>query len=267
MITADCHTHSAFSSDSEELTENQVLAAAAKGLKTLCLTEHFDPDYPDGEFALDTAAYKAEYDRLREKYSDRIRLLFGVELGLLDYLGGRLKEYVAAYPFDFVIGSSHLIEENGVLYDPYYPEYFEAHSDHNGVVRYFEGIIANIRAFDGFDVYGHLDYIVRYTKAKAYSPAEHREVIDEILKLLLKMGKGIELNTAGIKYGLGWAHPHPDILRRWRELGGEIITVGSDAHCAEHIAYAFGQAREILAAAGFKSYAVFTNRRAEFLPL
>lgn len=267
MILADCHTHSAFSSDSEESLENQVLAAVNKGLKTLCITEHFDPDYPDGEFRLDTPAYKAEFERLRGAYSDKIELLFGVELGLLDYLGDTLTEYTAAYPFDFVIGSSHLIEENGRLYDPYFPEYFENHTDHNGVVRYFESILANIRAFGGFDVYGHLDYIVRYTKAKAYSPAEHAEIIDEILKLLLKMGKGIELNTAGLKYGLGWAHPHPEILRRWRELGGELITVGSDAHRAEHIAYDFDTAREILIAAGFNSYAVFRNRKAELLPL
>lgn len=267
MILADCHTHSSFSSDSEEPLENQAISAVQKGLKILCVTEHYDPDYPDGEFRLDTQAYKAEFERLRGEYSEKIELLFGVELGLLDYLGGMLTEYTAAYPFDFVIGSSHLIEENGRLFDPYYPEYFENHTDHNGVVRYFEGILANIKAFGGFDVYGHLDYIVRYTKAKAYSPAEHAEIIDEILKLLLKMGKGIEINTAGLKYGLGWAHPHPEILKRWRELGGELITIGSDAHSAEHIAYDFAAAREILTEAGFKSYAVFKNRKAELLPL
>lgn len=267
MILADCHIHSSFSSDSGEPLENQVLSAVKKGLKTLCVTEHYDPDYPGGEFRLDTAAYRAEFERLRGKYSGKIELLFGVELGLLDYLGDTLTEYTASFPFDFVIGSSHLIRENGRLYDPYFPEYSENHTDRNSVARYFEGVLANIKAFGGFDAYGHLDYIVRYTKEKAYSPAEHAEIIDEILKLLLKMDKGIEINTAGLKYGLGTAHPHPEILKRWRELGGELVTVGSDAHSAEHIAYEFDKAREILAEAGFKSYAVFKNRRAELFPL
>ncbi len=263
MILTDLHNHSAFSSDSEELTENSVLAAIDKGLKTLCITEHMDMDYPTGEFTLDTPAYMAEVMRLKEKYSDKIELLFGVELGLMGYLAPRLYEYAKSYPFDFIIGSSHLV--NGT--DPYYPEYFGELGDHNGILRYFESILENISAFDDFDVYGHLDYVVRYSNAKAYSPSEYKELLDEILKKLIVMGKGIELNTAGLKYGLGWAHPHPDLLRRYRELGGNIITVGSDAHKGEHIAYDFDAAENILKSAGFEYYAVFRNRKAEFIKL
>ena len=81
------------------------------------------------------------------------------------------------------------------------------------------------------------------------------------------MGKGIELNTAGLKYGLGWAHPHPNVLKRYRELGGEIITVGSDGHKAEHYAWEFGRAAEILKAAGFSRYAVFRGRKPEFVDI
>lgn len=188
-------------------------------------------------------------------------MLFGVELGLMDYLAPRLREYVGAWDFDFVIGSSHLV--GGV--DPYYPEYFEKYGDHNGILRYFESILANIRTFDGFDVYGHLDYIVRYCRAKAYCPAEYSDITDEILKTLISMGKGIELNTAGLKYGLGWAHPHPEVLKRYRELGGEMITVGSDGHKAEHYAWEFDKAEDILRDAGFKYYAVFRGRKPEFV--
>ncbi len=261
MIKADQHVHSSFSSDSEELLENAVQAAMAAGLDTLCVTEHMDMDYPTGEFMLDTAAYRTELFRLKELYSDRIELLFGVELGLMDYLAPRLYEFTASYPFDFIIGSSHLVD--GV--DPYYPEYFNSHGDHNGILRYFESILANITAFDDFDVYGHLDYVVRYSHAKSYSPAEHAELLDEILKKLISMSKGIELNTAGLKYGLGWAHPHPELLRRYRELGGEIITVGSDGHKGEHIAYDFDKASDILQAAGFEYYTVFRQRKPEFI--
>lgn len=261
MITADFHTHTDFSTDSSQPMEGAVIAMLDKGLKTVCFTEHMDMDYPGGEFLLDTAAYRGELFRLREKYSGRIEILFGVELGLMDYLTPRLREYTAGWDFDFVIGSSHLVEGA----DPYEPEYFAKFGDHNGILRYFESILKNIRAFDDFDVYGHLDYVVRYSAAKTYRPGDFRELLDEILKTLVSMGKGIELNTAGLKYGLGFAHPHPELLRRYRELGGGIITIGSDGHKAEHYAWEFNRAAEILSAAGFRYYTVFRSRKPEMV--
>lgn len=263
MITTDQHTHTSFSTDSEEDMEAAVLSMMEKGIKTVCFTEHMDMDYPGGEFLLDTAAYRERLTSLKEKYSGRIELLFGVELGLMDYLAPRLREYVSGWDFDFVIGSSHLVD--GI--DPYEPEYFSKLGDYNGILRYFESILANIRAFDDFDVYGHLDYVVRYSSAKCYRPADYAELLDEILKTLISMGKGIELNTAGLKYGLGWAHPHPELLRRYRQLGGELITIGSDGHKAEHYAWEFDRAGEILSQAGFEYYTVFRKRKPEMIRL
>lgn len=263
MITADFHTHTSFSSDSDEPLEKAAQAALEKGLKTLCITEHMDFDYPEDEFNLDTNAYREELLRVRERYRGRLEILFGVELGLMDYLAPWLNKYTSLWDFDFIIGSSHLI--NGV--DPYYPEYFEQHGDKEGIALYFRSILANIKSYDNFDVYGHLDYAVRYSSAKSYAPADYWDILDEILKALVSAGKGIELNTAGLKYGLGWAHPHPDLLMRYRELGGEIITVGSDGHRAEHYAYAFDEAEEILKQAGFSYYTVFRNRKPEFVKL
>ena len=263
MITADLHTHSFFSSDSSEPTENIVRAAYERGLKTICLTEHMDFDYPGGEFILDTDKYRAELARVRDMFAGKIEVLFGVELGLMDTLAPRLYEYTSGFDFDFIIGSSHLVDGA----DPYYPEYFGKLGDRNGIRRYFESILANISVYDNFDVYGHLDYAVRYSRAKNYSPADYRDITDEIIKKLVSMGKGIELNTAGLKYGLGWAHPHPDLLRRCRELGIEIVTVGSDGHKAEHIAWEFEAAGEILKAAGYEYYAVFRERKPEFVKI
>ena len=263
MITADFHTHTSFSTDSDEPRCTAAQAAYERGIKTMCITEHMDFDYPGGEFILDTAAYRAELMRVRELYAGRMEILFGVELGFMDYLAPRLCGYIKDWDFDFIIGSSHLVAGE----DPYYPEYYERLGDKNGMLRYFESILANIKAYDGYDVYGHLDYAVRYSKAKSYAPADYAEITDEILKALIEKGKGIELNTAGLKYGLGWAHPHPELLKRYRELGGEIITVGSDGHQAEHYAYGFDMAGDILKAAGFSYYAVFRARKPEFVRL
>ena len=93
------------------------------------------------------------------------------------------------------------------------------------------------------------------------------EIIDEILKKIISRNKGIELNTGGTYKGMINTNPHPDIVRRYRELGGEVITVGSDAHTADKIGYGFDAAREILIDAGFSYYAVFKDRKPQFIKL
>lgn len=263
MINADFHTHSSFSGDSEEPMREMALAAVSRGLRTLCFTEHCDLDYPEEGFVPDFAAYKAEYEATRDEFSGKLELLFGVELGLMDYLAPRLCEITGKWDFDFIIGSSHLVDGA----DPYYPEYFEKHGANGGILRYFESILSNVKAFGDFDVYGHLDYAVRYSPEKKYAPEDYRELLDEILRLLVAKGKGIELNTAGLRSGLSHCNPHPFILRRYRELGGEIVTIGSDAHRAADVARDFAAAEQMLKDAGFDRYAVFRKRKPEFIAI
>ena len=127
----------------------------------------------------------------------------------------------------------------------------------------------NIRTFDSFDVYGHLDYVVRYGPHKdaQYSFEKYRDILEDILKLLIEKGKGIEINTGGLKYGLKELHPCTGLLKRYKELGGEIVTVGSDAHKPENIGFGFARAEEVLKACGFRYYTLFQQRRPAFLPL
>ena len=261
MISADFHTHTTFSTDGTQALEEMAKSAFEKGLKTICFTEHNDFDYPDGEFLLDTEAYRNELFRVRDEFSGKIEILFGVELGLMKHLGERLRKYAGEWDFDFVIGSTHLIDGK----DPYFPEYFSELGQKNGILRYFESIIENIGAFSDFDVCGHIDYAVRYSPEKSYNPVDYREVIDEILRKILSAGKGIEINTAGLRKGLSHANPHPFILKRYRELGGEIITVGSDAHNAVDIAADFDAAESFLKDAGFEYYTVFRQRKPQFV--
>ena len=112
--------HSFFSSDSEAPTEEMVKRAVELGLPAICLTDHYDMDYSTGEFQLDTPAYAAKIRELQEKYRDRIDIRFGVELGLQLHLKERMEEYVNAWPFDYVIGSMHVIDGK----DPYYEDAF-----------------------------------------------------------------------------------------------------------------------------------------------
>ena len=263
----DTHMHSQFSGDSQTPMETMIQAALHAGLGGICFTDHLDIDYPEEPdlFLLDLPNYAASVQALQEQYQGNLPVRFGIELGLQPQLAALHADILEQYPFDFVIGSSHVV--HGV--DPYYPKYYEGRDEEEGYLEYFESILENINAFDGFDVYGHLDYVVRYgpTRNENYRWTQYQDIIDEILKLLIQKGKGIELNTGGFQYGLGHPNPTEEIIARYRELGGEIITIGADAHKPEHIAFDFQKVTGILQAAGFQYFTVFQNRKPEFLKL
>ena len=258
----DYHLHTDFSIDSKISPEEMVKRAIVVGLTEICITDHYDYDMPQKEACFDGDEYFTELNRLQEKYRGQIDIRIGVELGLQPHLAKLYHEYVNAYPFDFIIGSSHLV--NGE--DPYYPEFFEGKDDGKVYQEYFEQLLENINIFSEFQVVGHVDYIVRYgnNKAKYYSYHKYAEIIDEILKTIINKNLGIEVNAAGFKAGLGFPNPHPDVIRRYKELGGEIITVGSDAHRLEYVGYEFANMKKILKDIGFDYITKFLGKKPKF---
>lgn len=270
MIIADCHLHSEFSSDSSTPVTDMLERAIQKGMRYFYLTDHHDIDFPPEaagglDFQLDTPRYLNCLSKLKEQYQDQIEIRTGVELGLMSHIADKLKAYTSQFSFDFIIGSSHLVD--GI--DPYYPEYYEGRSQTEAYRAYFEAIYENVRAFQDYDVYGHLDYVVRYgpTKNADWRYSDYSDLFEAILTELIKAGKGIEINTTGLYKGLGYPHPHKDILSRYKELGGEIITIGSDAHSPEYFGYGFDLVEELLLSCGFRYYTLFHNRTPEFIPL
>lgn len=263
----DTHMHTSFSGDSTASPESMIQAAIASKLDGICFTDHMDLDYPEypDMFLLDTPTYYSTMQKLQATYQDQLPILIGIELGLQPQLAKKHSALLQEYPFDFVIGSSHVV--HGC--DPYFPAYYEGKSEQQAYQEYFASILENLDAFRDFDVYGHIDYVVRYgpNKNADYSYQSYSDIIDTILKRLIELGKGIEINTAGFKYGLGHPNPTEDILKRYFELGGEIITIGADGHTPEHIAYDFEKVPAILKYAGFQYYTVFKNRKPEFIRL
>lgn len=268
-ISWDCHVHSAFSSDSSTPLKCIIEQAVNLGMEGICITEHLDPDYPETPeqiiFELDIPAYKKNLLELRELYKNQLDIRFGIELGVQPHLASYFRKLVSEQGFDFVIGSSHVVRQ----YDPYYPEYFERYEEEIAYRYYFESILENLTDFSFADVYGHLDYIVRYgpNKNRFYNYETYRDIIEEILQTLVQKQIGLEINTGGFHYGLGEPNPAAFILKRYRELGGEIITVGSDAHAPERIMESFDKAAAILKSCGFRYYTVFKNRKPHFMKL
>lgn len=277
MIQADMHMHTWFSTDSEACPRDMADEAVRKGLKTICFTDHFDKDDLEwGEEGIfDVDAYFVEMQKLQEEYAGKLNIRIGIELGLRTYLKDFYEELTKKYPFDFVIGSVHNVPykkdaEGNILYtDPAAEKLFTDRTDKEAYRLMMETTLENVRTSDCFQTLGHLDYVVRYGKSreKEYSYTDYADIIDEILKLLIEKEKGLEVNSAGLKYGLPFAHPHPDVLKRYRELGGEIITIGADAHKPEHIAYDFAKAEEILKFCGFKYYTEFFEQKPVFKQL
>ena len=160
MITSDCHMHTSFSTDSSTAPEAMVEGALEKGLKAICVTDHMDWDYPFSEelgkdaFLFDADVYFQKLTKLREQYAGRIELRIGIELGLQPHAGAFCREITETYPFDFVIGSIHVVDKK----DPYYRELFSELTDRELYRLAFEETLESIRHTDTFDVLGHIDY-------------------------------------------------------------------------------------------------------------
>lgn len=266
MIKSDFHLHSNFSSDCDSSMEDMVEKAISLGIQKLCFTDHIDYDYPqtkDGyDFMLDLDKYFEKLVQIKNKYQSKIKIYKGIECGLQAHIAQDLKKMVETYDFDFIIGSSHVIDGQ----DPYYPDYWLDKSQEEGVNKYFQSIIDNCKTFDGFHVYGHLDYIIRYTPVvhEEYPYERYADIIDEVLQTIIEHGKGIELNTSGYKYIFNHPHPRVEILKRYKEMGGEVITIGSDAHEPKYLAYGFNKAADLLKALGYKYYTIFEKGKPIF---
>lgn len=267
MNLYDMHIHSRFSGDSKANPMEIAQKAYDIGLTGICFTDHLDMDYRENPelFLLDIPAYKKEISLVQETFIDKLPIGCGIELGLQPHIAEENNKVIQENNFDFVIGSTHVVNH----IDIYYPSFYEGRSEDECYRQYFEETLINAKSDVDFDVYGHLDYIVRYgpNKNQFYSYNKFSDVIDEILRTLIEKGKGIELNTAGLKYGLGHAHPTIDILKRYKELGGEIITIGSDGHAPEQIAWDFEKAPAILKEAGFEYFTIYKERKSEFIKL
>ena len=262
-MKCDFHMHSSFSGDSATPMQDMITHAIALGLETICFTEHYDEDYPVGEnnFSLETSSYYETLCTLKERYRSKITICFGVELGMQPHLNELYTTYVRSYPFDFVLASQHVLDHA----DPYYPSFWINKKPSDVIYRYFEETLKDLQLMKEYDALAHLDYIVRYAGSdyNHYHYSDYADVIDVILRYLIEQGKCLEINTAGFKYGLGHPNPSEEILKRYRELGGELITIGSDGHKPEHLAYDFDRLQPLLTDIGFRYYFIFHRRKPE----
>lgn len=267
MLKTDYHLHTNYSFDSDAKMEDMVRRAVALRLSEIAITDHVDYLQPSLSYMhhIDFEKYSAEVEALKEKYADKINIIFGIEIGLGSKIAKDISELINSHPFDFVIGSQHDYEGLDVCY----PEFYKGKTKRQAYTQFLQDTVDCIKTIPEFNIVGHIDYIARYGlyDDKSLSYHDFTDIIDSLLTATIQYGKGIEINTSGIRYNLGQTHPHFDIIKRYKQLGGEIITVGSDAHRPEDIATHFDLAEQYLADLGFKAVAVFRSRKAVMVDL
>lgn len=231
MKKVDYHIHTTFSPDAKSTPEEHILAAIQKGIEEICFTDHNDYFFNDSTWVLNVDEYFKVLVPLKEKYKDQINIKIGIEVGLdMDHVN-EIEKLVSSYPFDFVIGSIHAIHSTDIA-----TVYHHGKSKEEYHTDYFNAMKACVEYFDCFDVLGHLDYVRRYGpyENRNIDYQKYQPIIDEIYSVLISKGKGIEINCSGYRM-FDNSLPNNEQIKRFKELGGQFVTIGTDSHLSEHL--------------------------------
>lgn len=259
----DYHTHSTNSSDGKNSVMEICQSAVDKGIDEIAITDHFEPiiGNEDCKFYKPNV-YWADVLKAREKFKGRLRIKLGVELGQPHQFKETSELLINSFPYDYVLGSAHKLT-SGIdvgeidLTDITLDELCEA---------YLKELYELVK-WGKFNCIGHLDLIKRYSTnhyKTRISLISHHDMLEEVLKAAITRGKGIEINTSGLRQAPKETMPGIDVLKLYRELGGEVLTVGSDAHCANDIGKGVAEAIELAREAGFRYITLFNNRLPEW---
>ncbi|HSQ88160.1 histidinol-phosphatase HisJ family protein [Romboutsia sp.] len=261
----DYHMHSNFSNDSKTDMEDMIKKSIDLGLKEICFTDHVDYDLDtDFDWGIDYNEYFNKLNFFQDKYRDKISIKKGIELGLQKQITDRCSEDSNKYPFDFIICSIHAINK----LDLYFGEFFKDKTQREAYEAYFNELYTVIKKYKDYSVLGHLDLIKRYgAYDKILEDSLFSDIIETILKQVIYDGKGIELNTSCYRYNLPDLTPSRNIINIYKDLGGEIITTGSDSHNTTQIAYKFDYIYSYLKDSGFNYVCKFNQMKPEFIKI
>ncbi|MBR5948344.1 MAG: histidinol-phosphatase HisJ family protein [Clostridia bacterium] len=263
----DYHVHTCFSGDSSAQLDEVLEAAVQLRIEEICFTDHVDFDNPGQNFKPADLILRHECLKAFGSLYDGVRIREGVEISMAptDECAEKSRAYLAGFQPDFIIGSQHITD--GV--DVYYPEYHQGKKKEDAYLAYLETIAASLPRFDFISVLGHYDFVAKFAPYPDRSLRSDmtpliRHAFETVFKTVVSMGKGIEINTAAWRDDERWGL---DILKLYRELGGEFVTFGSDAHRSSAVGNRLNEARELALEAGIPYYAVFERMRPTFIKL
>ena len=271
----DAHNHSQFSFDGGRTSvERCACSAFEKGLGGVVITDHYDAFVPEeciqqGNVSpqdFDIAGQQAEILRVQEIYGNRFRVLKGIEIGMNEHSREDVSRMLATHDFDQVLASIHYLEDT----DPYYGGYFIGKDYKQAYGNYLEAIYNEMTVLQNFDLAGHYDYVARYAPypEDGIMYRDFSDIFDAMFRYLIENGKGFELNTKSCTGSRGRKTTlDRNVLIRYRELGGEIISLGSDSHIPGNVGEGFTEHAALLKSLGFRWTSHYENRKLIQLPL
>lgn len=258
----DYHVHTHHSLDSEALMEEHCGRAIDIGIKEIAFTDHYELNpFDEGKGYFDYDAYWKELNSCRNKMGESLSILSGLEISEPHLYPEKTKEFLSGKNFDLLIGGIHWINDEA-LYRDFWPQknYKEAYN------LYFEEVFKMAKTAD-IDILAHLDHLKRYAPEgiPPFNPLDFREEIVAILKIMIERNIALEVNTSALKLKLFSSDhetfPSFEIISWYKELGGELLTLGSDAHNPAFLALGFKEVYSLLEEIGFKGLTVFKNRK------
>lgn len=258
MKIADYHLHSQFSPDGMQTMEEACTKAIQLGVSELCFTDHIEFAV---NFWVDYMEYRRSIEAARMKFGKDLSLKVGLELGFDKRAQHPIEAYLKGKDFDFLIGSMHRVDE----LDLFNGEFFNGKRIQDAIREYFQALHERISLFD-FSVLGHITLFKRFFGQLKVNPSDlvgsdYDDLLRAILQDLIAQGKGIELNTRVPLIDLDFR-----ILHLYKELGGEILTLGTDAHHTRSM-HTMKDGFEALRETGFKYYCLFENRKPQFISI
>lgn len=256
----DYHTHSRYSFDSRQALPALAAAAEAAQVEEVCVTDHIDLGYcnPEGDVLPDLAGRHEAIQALRRAHPGLV-IREGIEIGDCPATRRRMLDFLRPFHLDYHLLSLHMVDGN----DPYYPSFYVGKERDSAYRRYAETLAEAVAAWDpaDYDALAHLGYVAKFAPYEN-KPFRHRDApdaIDAVLRCLAQNGKALEINTSSLKNSPETMASR-DILLRFRELGGEFVTLGSDAHAPEFVGYRLADARQLALDCGFRYGAAFAGR-------
>ncbi len=270
----DYHLHCEFSDDSDYPIEDVIKDAIAKGLDEICFTDHVDYGVKDeydspvqnffhGEKWIHNVNYPAYFKTLEElsiKYQDDIKIKKGLEFGIQKHTIKEFTDLYNKYEMDFVLLSIHQVGD----LEFHLGDFQKGKNQKECNEAYYEELSYIVQNYKDYSVLAHMDLIRRYDPFGEYPFKNIEDIIASILKQVIKDEKGIELNTSSTRYGLKDTTPSKDILKLYLDLGGKIITIGSDSHQPDHLAYGIKEAQSYLYSLGFRQLCTFDKMAPTF---
>lgn len=256
----DMHTHTDNSPDGNHSAVYMAEIAEKNGIECVAFTDHCEVDwfYRD-EYDKRSAQSYFEVSKVKEAFEGRLDILRGVELGQPHYIPELANTIISSHEYDVVIGSIHNLRERQ---DFYHIKSLEGMVIEDEINEYFDEIIDMIQ-WGNIDIVAHITYPFRYIYnicGYIEDINKYSSKVDEILKLCAEKDKALEINMGGLKYPINKPSPDIDTIKRYKELGGRLVSVGSDSHYAERIGFGIPYAYEIAREAGFDFVARFKNR-------